>query len=385
MTNQNKRPRRGHGEGAIYWRESRKRWIAELLLEDGKSKYFSGKTYAEAQRQLNRAKLEQQEGKLATGPKQTVNVYLPRWLEEVAKPNIELNTYARYRILVYKHILPAFGNVQLQKITPLQLQSFYASKTQEGLKPGTVRMLHSLLHSAFDNAVRWGLMSRNICDLVTKPRLMPREEQVLTEEQARTLIETARGHRLEALLIVAVTTGMRHGELLGLKWQDIDFEKHSVQVRRSVSFLARHGYREKEPKTEKGRRTISLPKVVMDALKEHREHQIEGKKKAGARWHELDLVFCNADGYYMHSNNLRHIFRVLLKDAGLPTMRIHDLRHSAATILLKMGVPPHVVQEILGHSHINITLGIYGHVLPGQQRDAMGEWDDLFQTRPNDA
>ena len=378
MTTNKKRSRRGRGDGSIYWRENRKRWIAELPLEDGGTKYFSGKTYAEAQHQLNQAKLEQQQGKLATGPKQTMNAYLPRWLEEVAKPTIELNTYARYRINVYTHILPVFGHMQLQKITPLQVQSFYASKIQEGLEPGTVRLLHSLLHSAFENAVRWGFMSRNICDLVTKPRSMPREKQVLTEEQARQLLEAAKGHRLEALLTVAITTGMRHGELAALKWQDIDFEAHSLQVRRSVYFLAKYGYREKEPKTEKGRRTISLPKVVMEALKEHREHQAEVKKKAGTRWQELDLVFCNAKGSYMHSSYLRRIFKELLKDAGLPKMRVHDLRHSAATILLKMGVPPHVVQEILGHSNITITLGIYGHVLPGQQREAMGEWDDLF-------
>jgi integrase len=289
----NKKPRRGRGEGAIYWREDRERWIAELPLETGKSKYFSGKTYADAQYKLNQAQLEQRQGKLATGAKQTLSTYLTRWLEEVAKPRIRLNTYARYRILIHKHVLPVLGHVQIQKLTPQQLQSFYASKLEEGSKPVGVHMIHTVLHSAFENAVRWGIMPRNVCDLVSPPKRPKHEAQTLTEEQVYTLLEAAKGHRLEALLTVAVTTGMRHGELLGLKWQDIDFEKQALQVRRTVSFLAKHGYKETEPKTEKGRRTIALPDVVVEVLKAHREHQKELKKRAGTRWHELDLVFSN--------------------------------------------------------------------------------------------
>jgi integrase len=186
---------------------------------------------------LQKALQEQQQGTLPTGPKQTVKQYLEYWLEEVHKPTIRLSSYVKYRRLIHIHIVPALGHVQLQKLSPQQVQSFYKKKSEEGLSPKMVHSIHGVLHKALENAVRWKLVSSNVCDLLSPPRLVKQEIQPLTPDQARRLVEAARGHRLEAVLVLAITTGMRRGELLALRWQDIDFVNKNVQIRRTVDFL----------------------------------------------------------------------------------------------------------------------------------------------------
>lgn len=368
---------RGHGEGSIYQRKDG-RWAAAISLGGGRHKTFYGKTRKEVQEKLKIALHEQQQGTLATGP-QTLKHYLEHWLEEVHKPTIRESSYVKYRILLDKHILPTIGYVQLQKLTPQQIQAFYTCKLKEGLSPGSVGNIHVVLHKALDNALRWNLVARNVSDAVTPPRRTKHEVQILTTEQAQKLLETARGHRLEALLTVALTVGMRRGELFGLKWQDIDFEQRSLHIRRTVSYLVGKGYVETEPKTAKSRRKITLPQFVVDILKHHRLHQHEERAKAGTAWQDHDLVFCNHYGGYSAETRLFHLFDKLLKDAGLPNMHFHDLRHSAATILLSMGVHPKILQELLGHSQISITLDTYSHVLPSMQREVMDKLNKLFQ------
>ncbi|MGB8344694.1 MAG: site-specific integrase [Ktedonobacteraceae bacterium] len=372
-----RRKRSVHGGGSVFLRSDGRYGAKFKVEETGKWKYLYGDTEKEVTEKLQQAFYEQKQGILATGPKQKLETYLTYWLDVVKKPELRRTTYARYRIHIYKHILPRLGQVPVQKLTPQQVQSLY-SDLQETQSAGSIRMLHSILHEALDNAVRWNIVSRNICDAVTPPKPGKHEAQTLTPDQARKLLATVKGHDLEALLIVALTTGMRHGELLALKWQDIDLESSSLQVRRTVSFLAGQGYKETEPKTDRGRRRILLPQIALEALKQHRIHQREAKLQAGEAWQNLDLVFSNAHGYYMHSNNLRRLFRALLKQAELPEMRFHDLRHSAATLLLSMGVHPKVVQEILGHSNISVTMDVYSHVLPSMQDDAQSKWDTLL-------
>ena len=370
--------RRGHGEGSIYQRKDG-RWAASISLENRKRKTFYGKTRREVQEQLKVALREQQQGMLATGPQQSMKHYLEYWLEEVHKPSILSTTYRGYRIFLNKHILPALGHVQLQRLTSQQVQAFYTKKLKEGLAAKTVRNMHGLLHKALDNAVRWGLVPRNVSDAVSLPRQTRHEIQPLNRVQAQRLLEAAKGHALQGLLTLAVTTGMREGELLALRWQDIDFDTQSLQNRRSMSFIPGKGYVELEPKTEKGRRKIMLPSFVCEALKQHRLRQLERRLKVGTRWQERDLVFCNIYGGFLDPAHLRQRFDRLLRDAGLPDVRFHDLRHSAATILLSMGVHPKVVQELLGHSQIDVTMDTYSHVLPSMQQEAMEKLDDLFR------
>ena len=375
--------RRGHGEGSIYQR-SDGRWAASISLEGGKRKTFYGKTRREVQEQLKTALHEQQKGLFVTGPQQKVGQFLTHWLENVHKQSIRSRTYERYEEIVRLHLVPGIGHHQLQKLSPQHLQSFYTKKLEEGLSPTTVISFHNVLHKALETAVRWNLISRNTCDLVSPPRRKHFEIQPLSTEQVQQLLATARGHRLEALFILALASGLRRGELIGLKWQDINFLTGMLQVRRILtrvpSKLPGKGYVEAEPKTDKGRRSILLPPFVIEALREHRVKQLESKLKAGSAWQDHDYVFCTSIG--THLNPTRDVLdqlKALLQKAGLPDIRFHDLRHSAATMLLGMGVHPKIVQEILGHNQISMTLDTYSHVLPTMQREAMSKMNDALQ------
>jgi len=373
--------RRGpRGEGSVYQRADG-RWVAQVPLEDGGRKLIYRKTEKEALSVLRKALNEQEQGTLATGPQQTLKTYLMHWLEEVHRPTIRLSTYVKYRKLIYTYIIPALGHIRLQKLTPQQVLALYRRKEKEGLSPKTINSIHGVLHKALDNAVRWNLISRNVCDLVSPPRIVKREIQTLTMKQTRDLVQAAHGHRLEVILMLAITTAMRRGELLGLKWSDIDFENQFLQVRRTLDFIAGYGgYVETEPKTAKARRKIMLPDFVINALKQHRVQQLELRLKAGADWQEQDYVFTGLKGGPLNPRYILKMFDRLLRNAGLPHMRFHDLRHSAATLLLSMGVNPKVVQEILGHSNISMTMDVYSHVLPSMHKEAMDKWDDAFGT-----
>lgn len=369
--------KRGNGEGSIYQRKEDGKWVGSITLENRKRKVFYGKTRKEVQEKLKTALHEQQQGTLITAPQQTLKSYLEYWLEDVHKPSIRISTYVKYKKLV-KYIVADLGNVQLQKLTPQRVQKLYADKLKQGLNPKMVTNIHGVLHKALDNAVKWNLVARNVCDAVSPPRIPKIEKQVLTKQQAHTLLEHVKKHRLEALLMVAITTGMRRGEILALRWRDVNFGDGSIQVRRTVDYIPHFGYVENEPKTARGRRKIMLPSFVIDALKLHRLHQIEERTKVGATWVEKDLVFCGLHGDFFNPNYLLRVFKKVLIDAGLQHMRFHDLRHSAATILLSMNVHPKVVQEVLGHSTVSMTLDTYSHVLPSMQKDITDLWDDEF-------
>lgn len=376
--------RRGHGEGSIYQR-SDGRWAASISLDGRKRKTFYGKTRKDVQEQLKVALHEQKQGTLVTSSQQTVKQYLEQWLEDVHKPTIRIGSYKLYRGYLDNHILPTIGHIQLQKLTAQQVQALYTRKTNEGLSPKTVQNIHGLLHKALDNAVRWGLVARNVCSAVTTPRSRQHEIHPLTTEQAQQLLAKARGHKLETLLTLALVTGMRRGELLALRWQDIHFDVMSLSVGRTVNRITGYGYVENDPKTSRSRRVVMLPAFVIKMLKQHRLQQTERRLKADERWKEQDLVFPNTYGGYLHPEYLLVRFHRLLEDAGLPDMRFHDLRHSAATILLGMGIHPKVVQELLGHSQISMTMDIYSHVLPSMQKEAMGKLNALFQGDSQDS
>jgi integrase len=370
--------RRGHGEGSIYRRKDG-RWAASITLENHRRKTYYGKTRKEVQEKLNAALHEQRQGTLATGKQQTMSHYLKYWLEEVHKPTIRLSSYDKYRKLLDRHILPELGHLQVQKLSAQQVQAFYTRKLEEGLSPSTIHVMHAILHKALGNAVRWGLVSRNVCDIVSPPRQEHHEIRPLTIEQAQQLLEQARGHRLEVLLTLAITTGMRRGEIIGLRWSDINFEDQSLYIRRTVDRITRYGYVESEPKTARSRRRITLPSLVVNALQEQRTRQAKARLKAGKAWHENDLVFSNTHGGFLHPTHMYIAFQQLLKDAGLPPLRFHDLRHSAATILMAMGTNVKIVQELLGHSTAAFTLNVYGHVFPSLQKEAMEKWDILLR------
>lgn len=372
-----KRKRRAHGEGGLVRRKDG-RWAGSFYSVEGKRVYVYGSTQQEALEKLRKAQSEQEQGVLATGPKLKLGVYLEQWLEDVKKPELRVSSYVKYKKLIVGYIIPALGNLQLQKLTPQHVQSFYTKKLKEGLSAKTVHSIHGVLHNALDNAVRWRLVPKNVTDLVTPPRLEKHEVQSLTLEQARTLLAAARGHRLDMLLTLALTTGMRRGELLALRWSDIDLESGMLQVRRTVDFIARYGYVEGEPKTARSRRKIVLPAFVVAMLKLHRKNQLEQRLKVGDAWRDLDLVICGLEGNYLNPRYLLKLFDKLLAEAGLSHMRFHDLRHSVVTLLLGMGVDPRTIQEFVGHEDITTTLRIYSHVLPSMQQGVADKLSELF-------
>lgn len=375
--------KRGHGEGSIYQRKDG-RWTAEITLQGGKSKFLYGKTRKEVQEKLKIALYEQQQGMLVTGPQQKVGQFLAHWVENVHKQSVRSRTYERYEEIVRLHLVPEIGHHHIQKLAPQHLQALYKKKLDDGLSATTVISFHNLLHKALETAVRWNLIARNPCDLVSPPRKKRFEIQPLNMQQIRQFLAVIRGHRQEALFILALATGMRRGELLALKWQDLDLERGSLQVRRILTRiptkLPGRGFEEAEPKTDRGRRSIVLPYFVVDALKQHRLKQLEAKLKVGPAWQDLDYVFCTSIGTHLHPDrDVLVVLKLFLDKAGLPNIRFHDLRHSSATMLLGMKVHPKIVQEILGHSQIAITMDIYSHVLPTMQEEAMNKINDALQ------
>lgn len=372
--------RRGHHEGSIYQRKDG-RWVASITLENRKRKELYGKTRKEVQEKLKAALREQEQGTLVTGPQQTVAQYLDEWLK-AHKQVIRPRSYERYEAIIRLHLVPKLGKLPLQKLSGQHLQRLYTEKLESGLSSTTVSAIHNMLHTALDNAVKLGILARNVCETVSPPRKVHKEMKPLSPEQARQLLEAAKGHPREALFVLALATGMRRGELLGLKWQDVDLEQGVLHVRRALTRMPTGlGYKETEPKTKKSRRSIVLASFAIVALLKHREKQEKMRRVAGDAWEEHDYVFCSPLGRHLNpGHDVLVQLKKLLEKTGLPDIRFHDLRHSTATLLLSKGVHPKVVQEILGHSEISMTLDIYSHVLPTMQKEAMSGLDDFFGT-----
>jgi len=378
--------KRANSEGSIYRRKSDGKWVASITLDDGKRKVFYGKTKKEVTEKLIKARSEQQQGTLVAAPQQTLAQFLHDWLENTQKNSIRARTYERYEEIIRLHIVPVLGRHQLHNVTAQHLQAFYAKKSKEGLSSTTIASFHNVLHKALECAVKWSLVPRNVCELASPPRRERFEVQPLTAEQAQKLLEAAHGHYMEALFCLALATGMRRGELMALKWQDIDFSTNTLQIRRTLSRIPSKmsdekgkGFEEAEPKTKKSRRSVVIASFAVEALKQHRIRQLEAKLKAGPAWQDHDYVFCTSVGTHLHpSRDILDQLKALLKKAGLPDIRFHDLRHSSATLLLSAGIHPKVVQEILGHSQISMTMDIYSHVLPNMQQEAMQRLNDMI-------
>lgn len=376
-----KQRRQHRGDGSVYFDKKNDRWAGSFYTQEGRRRYVYGKTEREAWEKLRAAQYKEKQGTLAQGPRQTVKDYLNYWLEEVHKATLKTSTYVMYRRHLDNHIIPHLGHIQLKKLTTDQVQRFCSKLSNDGLKPGTVRLLHTILYTALKDAVHGKRLAINVCEAVKLPRHVRREAKPLDQEQAQRLIQAAKGSRLECIIVVALTTGMRLGEILALRWEDIHIEARELHVRHTVDYIKGCGWVESEPKTENSKRRLQLPQITLDSLKQHRTSQREAKLKAGSKWKEQGLVFPNSYGGYFRRMRLYAIFKKLLQEAALPDMHFHDLRHSAATILLSMGVQAKVVQEILGHGNISTTLNIYGHVFPSTHRDAMDDMDDFFERR----
>jgi len=370
---------RGHGEGSITHRKDG-RWQCQISIGGGERKTLYGKTKKEVQEKLRLAINEQKQGVLSTGPQQTLEAYIRRWVEDVYKPSVRPSTYVQCCWAVRRYIVPILGRITLQKLTPEKIQAFHARLLEGGLKPSSVGVIHAFLHRALDDAVRWGLIGRNVSSLVSLPRVEEKDIQTLTSEQSRELIDTAKGYRIETFIILALATGARHGELLSLRWEDVDLERAVMHIRHTMHRVSGYGYVENTPKTKSGRRMVTLPDFAVEALRLHRVSQDAYRVAVGDKWVNNNLLFTSIHGGFLNPDTVRRWFRVILKAAGLPVKtRVHDLRHSMATLLFAVGVHPKIVQERLGHSKISMTLDMYSHVLPSMQEDAANKINDLLK------
>lgn len=373
--------RRGHHEGCVYYEPERDRWVAEITIETGQRKKYRTKTKQEAIRKKNEILRELEQGVLATGPQRKLGPYLEDWLENVHKSTLKVSAYVKYQKNIKYILMDRLGEVWLQKLTPDQVQRFYKRLSEKELSTKTVNTVHGVLHLALENAVRWGYVARNVCDLVTPPRIVTKEAVFLTVEQAHALLECVQEHRLEALFMLIMVTGMRRGEVLALRWSDIDLKRQYLHVLHTVDYIPKYGYIEDTPKSKAGKRKIALPSFMVEMLEEHKRTLEMVRENAGEAWEENDLVFPGLKGGYFNPNYLLRVFKKILRRARLADMRLHDLRHSTVTILLAKGVHIKVVSELLGHSDIVITLRTYGHLLPSMQSDVVTAWEEEFSER----
>ena len=347
-------------------------------------------TKADAQKELVRILHELNTGLYAEPDRLLVRDYLGRWLSDHAKPNCSTRTWERYKDLVDSYISPRIGHLPLAKLRPLHIQELEAYLLSDGrrrrreggptgLSPQTVLHVHGVLRAALKQAVRWQLLARNPADAVRPPRAPRAEVQALDEEQTVALLKAAQDSRLYVPILLATTTGLRRGELLALRWQDVNLQAGVVIVVQNLRVTRTGGLDFGVPKTAKGRRSIALPPLAIQGLKEHRRRQKEQRLRLGPVWQEHGLVFPAPDGRPWHPDNLTTAFRDLCDRASIK-IRFHDLRHTHATQLLRAGVHPKVVSERLGHSTIGITMDTYSHLLPGMQEEAAARIEASLRT-----
>jgi integrase len=340
-------------------------------------KHVFGKTRAEVVAKMKPLLKARDEQRPVPDQRLKTGAFLRTWLEDVAKPTIRASTYESYRDIVELHLLPGLGRIPLAKLSPADVQAFLTAKQGSGLSPRRIQMLHAVLRRALRIAEEWELVSRNVARLVRPPRVPKHEISPLDPEQAHQLIEAAADDRLRALWITALGTGCRQGELLGLRWEDVELDVRRLRVRHTLARVEGK-LTLLEPKTARSRRTIILPTVVVDALTGHRTRQKMERLVAGSRWVDTGHVFATTIGTPIEAAVVTRAFQRALKQAGLPHSRFHDLRHAAATFLLAQGFTLEDVKNLLGHSSIVLTSNTYGHVLEQRQQQVAQGMDAVL-------
>jgi integrase len=369
--------RRTYGTGSISFRDGR--WCGRIDLgrrPDGKRDRPAvyGQTKQEVARKLAALRRQHEAGQRPRPDGETVGEWLSLWLETIQRPRVAPSTYERHRGIVSNYLLPAFGSLRLAALKPEHIQAAYATWP---VQPSTIRLNHRVLAQALELAVRWGKLPRNPARVVVLPKLPPRQATVLDEAAAERFLTAARGDPWEALFVVALATGLRIGELLALRWAAVDLDAATLRVERKLLYVGRQLI-EDAPKTPAAVRTVPLLPLAVSTLRAHRQRQREERLRAPA-WPRPDLVFPSVHGQAQHAHAIVevHLPRLLAR-AGLPRMKVHDLRRSAATLWLKRGAPVEVVARLLGHASPSTTLAIYRSILPGEERRAVETVGDLF-------
>ncbi len=405
--------RRGRHEGSVYEYDDPvrgPRWIGQIDLgRDQHGKRRRARVYGETREAVSArliALLHQHrnERRMVVTERETVGQFLTRWLADVAKHSVRPSTYRSYEQLIRLHLVPGLGHLRLRDLTPAHVTWLLREKHTEGrvprrpramraeseageqtaanaapnsaeapragLSPRTVRMVRDVLRIALNQAVAWDLIAKNPAVAAKLPKLTRFRCEPLTAEQAKALIASLDAHTYRALFVVALTTGLRQGELLAVRWEDVDLEAGELRVRHTLQRVDR-AYRLLPPKTESSVRTVPLPDMTVEALRRHKREQAKARLLVGAEWaNTLGLVFTSPVGKPLDGVNVTHMLKRVLRAAKLPAQRFHDLRHATASFLLVQGVQVKVVAEVLGHADTRTTANLYQHVLQSVKRDA---------------
>lgn len=395
--------KRANGEGTIYQRaDGRYEGAAFVLTTSGTRKRVRvyGSTYSDARKKLTKLIEQADQGVPVASENWTVEKYLDYWLEYVVRAERSAKTYTGYEVVVRRHLVPALGKRRLGKLGARDVRLFINRLRQEcqcckygwdyrrhdpqccavgaccesQLSPRMVQFVHAVLRNALQNAVREELIPRNVAKLIRVPTPRYTANRGLTAEQARLVLDAAQDDRLRALYVLALFLGLRRGELLGLRWADVDLEAGTLEIAQALQRV-RGELRFVRPKTRNSARTIPLPDVCRTALREHGKRQAGEVAEAGDEWHDSGLVFTTKVGTPIEPDNLRRSWEPLRRAAGLEGVRFHDIRHTCVTLLLNLGIAPNTVMEIVGHSHIGVTMEIYAHASLEEKRKALERLD----------
>ncbi len=366
--------RRGNNEGSIYQRSSDGRWLGVALLGYDAAgrpirRSVSATTRAEVVRRLKTLNREIANGLVTAVRAPTLEVLFERWFVDVLEREVVRSTIENYRSIVKYHILPTLGRKKVDELTVAEVDRLLAAKMASGLLPSTVHRIRAVLSQCLDQGIRWDVTVCNVARLSRTPKLIRPEGRTLSPEQARALLASLHGHRNEALYTLMLATGMRRGEALGLKWKDVDLKRGVVRIRRSLKREGGHVVTA-DTKTSKSRRAVNLPEPVTALLERHRDQQGKERVDLGAAWMETGFVFTSSVGTPIDPRNLYRDFQKVCENAGLSHWHPHELRHSAASLMLASGVKLQVVSQVLGHSSIRMTADVYGHILDPDREQA---------------
>jgi integrase len=377
--------KRSNGEGTVYHDTANDLWYGAVSINGKRRKTRGYPTQREALAALRQLLRDRDAGVDITAPHKTVRQFLEEWLREVVKPNTAPKTYHSYRQMVELYLIPQLGTYQLNALRPAHVQTMLNHLSQcgkadgQGLAPRTVQYIRTVLVQALNLAIEWEWLVRNVAALTKSPRVPKNEVKPLDRTQARTLLAAVAGHRLATLYRVALSVGLRKGEVIGLRWADVNWEAKTLRISGQIQRVG--GKLERGvPKTERSLRTIPIPEALLAALRCHQRAQEEERAVMGEKWKEHGLVFPSEVGTPIEPRNLSRHFKSVLKKVGLPlTTRFHDLRHSCATMMLAQGIPLQDVSAVLGHSSISITADIYDHPDDARTRAATSAADDAMQ------
>lgn len=374
-------PQRSNGTGSV-WRKANGIWEAALYVNEAdgarRRRRVYGKTKAEALRKLDELRREVASGTPITPRHLTLGAYLQEWLNQVAAPRVRASTLTAYRHSVNRYLTPGLGDVPLGRLTAREVRLFLDALLKDGIGARTARYVHSTLRAALEDAMREELIGKNVAKLVRAPSVPKAERRPLAVDEVRMFLKANQEDRLFALLVVLALLGVRRSEALGLQWQDVDLADGTMTIRRGLHRVDGK-LRTLEPKTARSRRTIPLPTMVVRALLEHGERQDQERRDLDTRWHESGYIFTTPIGTPLDPDNISKFVKKALVTAGVREVHMHDLRHGCASVLLAQGIPPRTVMEILGHSSLEMTMNVYGHVSLDDKKSALDRLGSLFE------